>query len=182
VRQASTRRSGPTTGRRSKQFSFFCAPEELSFVAPLLHDLGACLLASESQHAKPEHLNRLPGSEVPSWFIVYACPEHLTSQVICRLVREQQVYVIDQTGSPVVEILQPISRDRILTPGRFYCSLGCWMREGWVEFPDDVSQIYDALVKAMKSMIVKGERRFQIPVTRRALEMEQGGAELRFQV
>jgi hypothetical protein len=174
-----TQNSAHTTDKpESRQFNFFCLPEEVNVLLPTLLSNNAEIVGLPLRTSDVAVLPQFPSVDEGFWFLVLLCPSSLLPSVRTHYVEAQKYHLVDQLRSPIVEFSMPFKDEKSLRRSRFYMHAGYWEHEKWIEHPDAVKLLYDRLVLKIKSILTK-ERRFGDLISNGALEAEKSGVELR---
>jgi len=166
------------TGSESRQFNFFCLPEEAGVLDKALERWRARTLLLPCREPQPRLAASVLSVDSECWLGVFLCPEELVSGVRFRLVEEQGYYVIDQIRSPVVEFARPFKDSTILRRSRLYVRCGYWEEDRWNDHPHQLLEFYDSLVAALRSTLLTKQRRLGGLLSAGAVEFERRGGVL----
>lgn len=155
---------------RTNQINFYLMPEDWEVVEHYLQENGLLLLASPSpteQLRIVSSVNPVSNSElkIHKYYIALKNDEE---KIICKFVEKQNFYTIDESNSPVVEILVPFYQNHLdkLNRGRFYYSKEIYFEKAFTpkddKFLNMASDLFKWFRKTFKTSKLEGYEDFII--------------------
>ena len=166
------------TSSESRQFNFFCLPEEVGVLDNALERWRGRTVVLPCREPRPRLATSVLSVDSACWLDVFLCPDELLSGVRFRLIEDQGHYVIDQVRSPVIEFVRPFKDSTVLRRSRLYVRCGYWEEERWNDHPRQLLEFYDALVAELRNTLLTKQRRLGGLLSAGAVEFERRGGVL----
>jgi hypothetical protein len=110
----------------------------------------------------------------------YLCPQELKGQIQSHKV-SNNLYYIDFSVSPVIEVCCSILSENQLSRGRFYSQFGYDGRKGWVFYPDIFNSFHKTILAYFKRNFLTNEKHLLGYISEGAkLFKDSGGALVQF--
>lgn len=158
---------------KSSQLYFFCMPHEIDQLVQFIVEHDAKIMSGRSSFAKPYILN----NKDSIGNTIYACPSQVIAEVKFNRL-EDELYYLDFTISPVIEISLSVDRGGFLSRGRLYTRFGYDGRDGWVSYHESLAKLHKAIVYFLKKEILTKEKCFGAYCSLAALDFRRNGGEL----
>jgi hypothetical protein len=140
----------------TKQIYFFLMPDETISLLDFIIKQECVIYTDRSSNCKPSEVE-------PSSFInhsqLFITSRELSGKVEMRK-SAGDVYFLDSTMSPVIELFCSILYDNGLSRGRIYFRSGYVGREQYIIFPDILYLIFNNISSFMKRMFFSKERMY----------------------
>lgn len=157
---------------KTQQLYFYLMPEETRKTLEFIISEDCRLYSPRSATPTPSELN----FEV-DFFQTFFCPKEYTDKIEMYKISED-VYALDPTTSPVIEINCPLLKGHELIRGRIYFRGGYRGREGWVAFPEKLFISFKSVTSFIKKNFLSKERIYSAYVSRASQSFVSEGGKL----
>lgn len=154
----------------SRQLYCFMMPEETEFLFKYIHSKAYLVFAPRSNSAKPR--TQPIYDNIGQFFY---CPNELVGYIYMYRI-SNNVYVLDQTTSPVIEVDCSVLYKDKLTRGRIYFRSGYVGKERMVIYPESLYEAFNDIVRYLRKEFLTKERKYGAYLSKAALEfITKGG-------
>jgi hypothetical protein len=140
----------------TKQIYFFLMPDETMSLLDFIINQECIIYADRSSNFQPSEIEY---SSFINYSQLFITSRELSDKVEMRK-SAGDVYFLDSTTSPVIELFCSILYDNGLSRGRIYFRSGYIGREQWIAFPDILYLIFKNISSFMKKRLFSKERMY----------------------
>ncbi|MEW6076544.1 MAG: hypothetical protein AB1724_01900 [Thermodesulfobacteriota bacterium] len=145
---------------KTSQLYFFLMPDETKIILKFLVDQNCIIIGDRSESIEPNEIKIF--NEISK---VYICPSELKDKIQMTKV-SNEIYVVDETTSPVIEFSCSILRKSELSRGRIYFRGGYFGRDQWMPYPDVLFDIYKKVTSLMNRKFLTKNREYKAYISK----------------
>lgn len=147
-------------------------PDETKMMLKFLIDQNCIIIADRSKSIKPNEYKSFDDI-----FKLYFCPSELKND-IQMYKTSNEIYFVNETISPVIELSSSILRKTELSRGRLYFRGGYLGRDQWILYPESLFNIYKKVTSFMKKTFLTNNREYLAYISKESQNYISGGGVL----
>ena len=155
------------------QFYFFLMPDETKIILKYLIDQNCIIITDRSKSIEPNEYKSFDGISK-----AYFYPSELKTEIQMRKT-SNEIYFVDETISPIIELSCSILRKAELSRGRIYFRGGYLGRDQWISYPEILYDVYKKLTSLMKKTLLTKDREYQAYISKGCQNYISGGGIIR---